>query len=155
MNTPANIPHFDIPDLDIPDLTLGQIALLRKTLDHITAHRDQWNQGVWVNGKAEFCLRAIDAGSCGTVGCLAGWAVLLAGHQVDPWSQVVLDVNPADYQDDDVDLNMAPHVAIVAQRDLGLPDGHDLFYGRNTLNDLWRLARHYSGGEIEIPPEFS
>jgi hypothetical protein len=39
-------------------------------LDHIDAHPEQWNQGRWI-GKAE----------CSTVGCFAGWAVILSGAE--------------------------------------------------------------------------
>lgn len=42
--------------------------LAYQVLDHIDAHPEQWDQGLYI-GKAE----------CGTVACFAGWAVLLSG----------------------------------------------------------------------------
>ena len=144
---------------DIPpstDATFEQVALLRKSLDYITAHREQWKQSTWVSNESG--IEEVTAGSCGTIACLAGWAVLLAGHQVNQDGNVI-GVDPADYPVEDLCScgceDGGPSVAEVATCILGLPAGHVLFDGSNTLNDLWRLARHYSGGEIEIPVEFS
>lgn len=53
-------------------MTAPNAELAYKVLDHIDAHPEQWCQGVWV-GQAE----------CGTIGCFAGWAVMLSGYTVD------------------------------------------------------------------------
>src|SRR3989337_610111 len=71
------------PTIDVP--------LLRKVLEHVTAHRElhvqrfwlvdlagartshDWNQVLEEEGKA----------TCGTAGCLAGWTRLLAGYEPD------------------------------------------------------------------------
>lgn len=45
--------------------------LAYRVLDHIDANPEQWRQGEWI-GEAE----------CGTVGCFAGWAVLLSGGRL-------------------------------------------------------------------------
>lgn len=47
-------------------------------LDHIDAHPEQWNQGVWVR---------IRVRGCGTAACFAGWASLLSGDEpYEHWS---------------------------------------------------------------------
>lgn len=47
--------------------------LAYRVLDHIDAHPESWNQTVWYRQN-----------ECGTAGCFAGWAVMLAGHQIEP-----------------------------------------------------------------------
>ena len=44
----------------------------RKVLDHVTVHRDQFDMGIWGEPDTE----------CGTVACLAGWAMLLSGYRL-------------------------------------------------------------------------
>lgn len=45
-------------------------TLAYRVLDHIDAHPDQWNQGLYI-GPAD----------CGTVACFAGWTCLLSGEK--------------------------------------------------------------------------
>jgi len=47
-------------------------ALGRKILDHITANRDQFDM-------SDYGFSS----ECGTTACIAGWAMLLSGYQVD------------------------------------------------------------------------
>ncbi|HET6916080.1 MAG TPA: hypothetical protein VFH56_08320 [Acidimicrobiales bacterium] len=56
------------------------LPLLRKVLDHIDAHPEQWYQAEIAHG-------------CGTAFCVAGWAVQFAGHEltVDGWNDDALD----------------------------------------------------------------
>jgi hypothetical protein len=49
-------------------MTAPNAELAYRVLDHIDAHPEQWDQGVYI-GKVE----------CGTVACFAGWTVLLSG----------------------------------------------------------------------------
>lgn len=44
----------------------------RKVLAHVTARRDQFDMTVWGDRDPE----------CGTVACLAGWAMLLSGYRL-------------------------------------------------------------------------
>ena len=53
-------------------MTTPNAELAYRVLDHIDAHPEQWDQGHWV-AEAE----------CGTVGCFAGWAVMLSGYTVN------------------------------------------------------------------------
>lgn len=114
------------------------VPLLRKELEYITAHREHWNQGTWLN--------AADT-SCGTVGCLAGNTLLHTGN-VECYSVV--------------ETRKVYYTPIgqwswgwEAKKVLGLSicQADHLFYEHNTLHDLWRLANEYTSGEIEIPLE--
>lgn len=48
-------------------------VLGRKVLDHVVAHRDQFDMGSW----------GYTNSVCGTSACLAGWAMLLSGYTLD------------------------------------------------------------------------
>lgn len=114
------------------------VPLLRKTLEHITAHPEEWDQAVWMrqSGRTE----------CGTAGCVAGWAVTFAGHTLD-FESAVIFWGEAQYLDDGREIEQA------AQDELGLTDDQAdrLFAEHNALTDLWEMANEYTGGEIEIP----
>ena len=51
----------------------------RKVLDHVTAHRDQFDMMTWGEGNE----------ACGTTACLAGWAMLLSGYRIRDWDTFV------------------------------------------------------------------
>ena len=51
------------------------IPLLRKTMEHIEAHPDEWRQGSWFT-------RRLD---CGTKACFAGTAILLGSDDEIMW----------------------------------------------------------------------
>lgn len=124
------------------------VPLLRKTLEHITEHPEEWEQGAWAMRN-----------SCGTACCLAGTAVVLAGHKLQ-WE----DCERGDYLDfancvetDDPMLRDTDAVSIpvVAQRELNLPDfaSTRLFSANNSLADLWALAEDVTGGAIVMSEE--
>ena len=48
-------------------------VLGRKVLDHVTAHREQFDMRDWGYNDPE----------CGTKACLAGWTLLLNGYTID------------------------------------------------------------------------
>lgn len=66
-------------------MTAPNAELAYRVVDHIDAHPELWNQGVYI-GKAE----------CGTVACFAGWAVLLAGGEIDTSTEGVTIVGRPD-----------------------------------------------------------
>ncbi len=120
-----------------PEMAIN-VPLLRKALDHITAHPQEWRQEL-------YGMRT----DCGTTGCIAYHAVVLAGHSpgfgADGGTNTVSDV---------LDRRGDPaYLPIVAAADLGLnPDQRwALFCGGNSLADLWRLAAEFTAGEIEVP----
>lgn len=125
------------------------VPLLRKTLEHITEHPEEWDQCSWATRS-----------NCRTACCLAGTAVVLAGHKID-WHDVCCGSEEfaAHVVTDDPLLRETDEVAIpmVAARELNLPLGpaHRLFFPHNSLADLWALAKDYTDGAIEMPEEIA
>ena len=109
--------------------------LLRKVLEHVTDHPEEWNQGVWAVRN-----------DCGTAACIAGHTVLMAGHQVE-WMEMSSATEKA------VDVSGGPTIRQVAAHELGLTRYQEvaLFDGGNTLADLWWLAGEMTDGEIAEP----
>lgn len=113
------------------------VPLLRKTLEHIEAHPEEWDQSSW---------------SCGTSGCFAYHAAMISGGEpVDMYLGYV--VSEEDDPSDQVYLAAIGrpamvHVATRAVRVLGLdehPGDTRLFNGDNTLDDLRRIVAELSG----------
>ncbi len=106
------------------------IPLLRKVLDHITEHPEEWEQDLWAMRR-----------ECGTSFCVAGHAAVMAGHQIR-W-------------DDGVATHTTEHATIraVATRELGLTNLQSLrlFNADNTLPELWAYACSFTDGEIQLP----
>lgn len=120
------------------------VPLLRKALDHITAHPEEWRQSWWVSKT-----------DCGTACCLAGHVALMTGHEINWQSDVWRfargeDVSTASTVED------GRHIALVAQEELGLNDSQQetLFHAQNSLSELWHLASRFTNGEIEIPEAY-
>lgn len=124
------------------------VPLLRKTLEHLTAHPEEHIQANWAT-------RNLDT-ACGTAFCLAGHAVQFAGYEI-AW----------DHRDGDVSIhmdNVAYHVDTVghetieevATSELGLDycQARNLFDYNNSRERLWYLANEITNGEIEIPAEY-
>lgn len=119
------------------------VPLLRKILEHITAHPEEWHQEWWAIKTSE--------SSCGTACCVAGWAAFLGGYSFR-WGHL---------QDNDkasvnVGGKAGKTIPEIARKLLGLnqDQGTELFYSGNTLKDLWADAHEFTNGEIEIPEEF-
>lgn len=109
--------------------------LLRKVLEHITEHPDEWFQGMWAKRSA-----------CGTACCVAGHVAVMTGHEL------IFDSDgEASFVQD------GRWISTVATEELRLPDQDPesyephLFAGFNSLPDLWRIANELTDGEIEIP----
>lgn len=112
--------------------------LLRKTLEHITAHPEEYRQRLWAKRTA-----------CGTACCVAGWAVQFTGHNL------LFD------QDGDAENVVTTDgdvvsISEVAEQELGLTERQSdkLFYGGNNLAILYTLANKFTEGEIEIPETY-
>lgn len=54
-----------------PGTTTPNAELAYRVLDHIDAHPEAWQQGLWVT-------------DCGTAYCFAGWALTMTGHTLGP-----------------------------------------------------------------------
>lgn len=122
-------------------------------LDHIDAHPEQHDQSRWFQKT-----------TCGTTGCFAGWAVVLAGHHVE--------FDPEPYRDgiqryDTIDGDRMRTVQWVAEEDLRIaglevpcqtcPDcgylddaTEALFCANNTREDLGRLVEQIFGPRPEV-----
>lgn len=116
------------------------VPLLRKTLEYITAHPEEWDQAYWGT-------RVINDNACNTSHCLAGHAVVLNGDQV-LWSG-----------DDDTEfanfIASGQLIQVRAEHLLGLapPEARALFSHNNSLYRLWKIANRLTNGEIEIPED--
>lgn len=106
------------------------VPLLRKVLEHITEHPEEWNQATWARETA-----------CGSVCCVAGHAAVMTGHTLkyeDGRAYVTTD---------------GRSIMEVAAEELGLGDTQaiNLFDGSNRLSTLWSYASHLTRGEIKVP----
>lgn len=110
--------------------------LLRDTLEHVTAHRDELDQSEWAWKTA-----------CGTTMCLGGHAVVRAGHQIqwNVWSFAAGCVTSG------------RSISEVAREVLDLTEDQAdrLFAAGNSLVDLWRLASEFTDGRIQVPAGLS
>jgi hypothetical protein len=103
--------------------------LAYKVLDHIDAHPEQWDQGLWwIEQDDDFC---------GTVGCFAGWTCALSGER------------PTLDEDGDPLAHGVPVAERAAQLlgfaaecelDDAIPEGRSLFSPTNSRRDLGRLV---------------
>jgi hypothetical protein len=116
-----------------------QVALLRKTLEHVTAHPDEWNQWMWASKT-----------DCGTAYCLAGTACVLAGEEID-WRRTSAGVvKQASYLADGQSIEKRARELL----GLGSYAAVELFEADNRLRELWTLANEFTGGAIDIPDTF-
>lgn len=114
------------------------VPLLRKVLEYVSEHPEEWYQNVWVQK-----LR------CGTAGCIAYHAVATLGY------------NPIFDNDEFIGRVEAPdgHAVVISDAAadvLGLDEmrSEKLFDACNDLADLWMLAAEFTDGEIAVPEEF-
>lgn len=122
------------------------VPLMRKVLEHISEHPEEHDQGTWAERTA-----------CGTTMCMAGHAVVMAGHQIS-WPGTLDDESSADFVTEPivVDNETTRRIPAVAAHELGLTEEQKdaFFYESGTIEDLWREAHIYTDGEIEIPEQY-
>lgn len=130
-------------------LPASGVPILRKALEHITAHPEEWRQSIWA-------LKDL----CGTECCLAGTIVAQQGYNF------IWDNGAAQFatKPGSAKGQYIPHAA--AGELLGRPVHNfvsgdkdyaqitRLFYSTHSLRELWRMANALTDGEIEIPEEF-
>lgn len=112
------------------------VPLLRKTLEHVESHPEEWTQDIWL---------------CRTSACFAGHAVLIDGGK---WGETENSVFVrAEPEDDPADVRTpiageGPMVTVPerARRILGIgyTDSRRLFDSDNTLDDLRRIVAELS-----------
>lgn len=137
-----------------------KVKKLREALEYVTAHPEEWDQGVWAKRTP-----------CGTACCLAGRVVLQAGHELDYYQEQ--EYNPRTNRYEKIDHWVADYIKAdkkypngeaidrVAQDVLNYeiddywdtPREHlaDLFEAGNSLRRLWELASELTDGKIEVP----
>lgn len=114
--------------------TTVNVPLLRKVLDHITAHPEEHDQQSW----------GIKT-SCGTAYCVAGHALAMSG--VDFRWEYQLGAVRAIYTAEGEDVFEAGRQIL----GLDFEGADDLFESSNSLDVLWHLAKRYTDGEIQRP----
>lgn len=128
------------------------IPVLRKGLEHITAHPEEWSQGDWL-------VRT----ECGTAGCLAGTLALQAGF-TPFWLAGEVFAEMAIAPDGD---QRPRFISVVAVEALLGPIGEglfgprrsayrqirEMFGGSNSLYVLWSMAAELTNGEITVPAD--
>lgn len=144
------------------------VELLRKTLEDITAHPEEWNQKSWASKIYEVAGVRLDPGDsrslwestdygkedqltvCGTAMCLAGTVAVkhLGG-------KLVFDEMRHSASHVEID-GVKSLIRDTARAALGLDfeQSERLFSSFNSLERLWDLAGEFTDGEIEIPLQF-
>ena len=124
---------------------MPNIDLLQRTLAHIKAHPEQWDQGNYAS--------QTDANGCSTAYCFAGWAVTLAHPGAVPLFRPAPEHWATDRTATTVLLDLsagAEPVSIpdVAQEHLELDneDAETLFLSDNTLDDLSKMVANLVQG---------
>lgn len=117
--------------------------LLRRVLEHVTAHPDEHNQAHWA-------VRS----DCGTAYCVAGHAVVMSGYAPD-WSAAfgatatVAGVSTTGVVG--TDQTIGEVAADLLRLDVDGEGDHRLFHGSNDLADLWRIAAELTDGRVSRP----
>lgn len=126
------------------------ISLMRKVLEHITAHPEQVNQETW-GTRQEGTGRG-----CGTTHCFAGWTVVLSHHR-PLWMESESDDHGLFHMDyvrlrDSYEVRA---VGAVAAAELGLTEmeADVMFNECETITSLWEMAEHFTDGKIAVPTE--
>lgn len=117
----------------LDSVTQINVPLLRKTLEYAEAHPEEIALGSWASRSP-----------CGTTACIAGTAVILAGHAID-WA------NPK--PNGDVSFVVGGrHIEEVACEELNLTElqADDMFYC-SSLAQAWQVAEELTDGEIQRP----
>lgn len=120
------------------------IPLLRKVMEHITTHPEEYDQ-------REYAVRS----DCGTSHCIAGWALALSGREFTYRRLQSWDHRTA------ADFGWAAQVGILgdcsehdeAAKALGLEDDDaaEMFHEDQTLSGVWECVERVTDGEIARP----
>lgn len=119
-------------------------ALAYRVLDHIDAHPEQWNQGLYI-GKAE----------CGTVACFAGWTCLLSGETPSYFGDGQTETSWLTFNGDQIPVADRAEQLLGVDRYIELGEGgaDDLFGGGNSREDLGELVEELFGPRpADLPP---
>lgn len=135
------------------------VERLLKEVTYITVFPERWNQGDWVIATEETKWdTSREPEACGTMGCLAGNAVINAGGKLKWEKASWYDYVTQEYKDYwktefvflPANTEYPEHIETAAKELLGLDsDQADaLFSGENSLNDMWEISYAISDGQI-------
>jgi hypothetical protein len=110
---------------------MANIEKLEAVLGQIKAHPEQHNQREWA-----------ERNECGTSYCLAGWAVVLEGHEI-LWDEVAEGVYCALDENGNIDS-----IKRLAGRilDLSPYQRAQIFYRYNTVDDIELMTKNLANG---------
>jgi len=138
------------------------VPLARRILAQITATPQRWRQGIWLDRPYDIEQQSPEdtVDNCNTMGCFAGWAVVLSGVKTN-WNNLPAEVSPiaADWMEGQYgyrpDYPGEISVAVMAAAYLGLDvrQKADLFSGSNTLRDLYEYLKEWTEREITVPDD--
>jgi hypothetical protein len=117
-------------------MDMTKLPLLRKVLEHVSAHPDEHDQDYWGHRT-----------DCGTTRCIAGWTTYFSGYQETDWGPLLWaggDGLSAVEKD-----GRTTSVAWAAQTLLGLSyeEADELFYAEN-LTEVWGIVERITGGAL-------
>lgn len=142
------LPTFG-PPLPAPKQHTINVPFMRKVLEYLETNPQKHEQGCWAWTDVT-TIEAIDTSyDCGTVACMAGWAVLLSG--TGRWyNSVCCEACASTPELEAVIDGISYQVQEGAEKLLGLTweQADRLFSGGNSRDDLWELADEYTFGEI-------
>ena len=135
------------------------IERLLKEVTYITVFPERWNQGDWVVANEEVKWdTSREPEPCGTMGCLAGNAVINAGGRLKWEKGMWYDYSTNDYKEYwkteyvflPANEEYPEHIETAARDLLGLnsEQADALFSGDNTLDDMWEISYAISDGQI-------
>jgi len=117
---------------------MANSELLRSTMAYIESHVHEWDQFAWAH-----------RGDCGTAMCFAGWAVTLAGAEVDFTrfgdESSTSTITPASQRE----LGLRSSYIDEAARellDLSLDQSEELFCASNSMERLRMLVDELAAG---------
>jgi hypothetical protein len=117
------------------------IPLFRTVLKHVMRNPRLHDQGVWLMRDPE----------CGTVGCIAGWAVELGEHTRVLWTDQDRNGN-ADYVvvNDKVNPRYKNSMLAAAAYELGLDSEEaDRLFFTTDLDEVWEVVEELTAGEVK------
>ena len=127
------------------------VGVLRRALEHITTHPDEWDQRSWAQ-RVTFWPDETSAASepvCKTVCCLAGTIVVRELGAQPRFTKGINDTSLAVLNDEILTISEE------AAELLGIPFRMSslLFRSSNDLYRLWAIAEYITAGDITVPLE--
>lgn len=128
---------------------------LRKTVQHLVDHPDNWDQATWVRVPVDIQVESAEEALCQTQGCLAGWA-LMRSPRYTVRVQVTADHRPRDLVIYRPDETRVSSIEEEAKKYLGLTQtqANELFAGTSlSMQDFLAKITRITGVDVtDIKP---